>query len=86
MWRNGSARRRTHLIEFDGESANGTLMCIARLVQHGPAGGTDVVNIVQYVDQYERRQDTWRILDRQVRILWSEAHATMTAEQTADLG
>jgi hypothetical protein len=46
-------------------------------------GGTEVVNIARYIDRYERRQDRWRILDRQVRMLWTETHATLTDQQAA---
>jgi hypothetical protein len=28
--------------------------------------------VIRYVDRYARRSGAWRILDRQIRFLWSE--------------
>jgi hypothetical protein len=61
-----------HVVDLDGDTANGTMLCTARVLQANAAAGTAVVHVVRYVDRYERRQGRWRILDRQVRILWSE--------------
>ena len=70
-----------HLINLDGDRANGTLLCTARHFFANAAGGTDLVVVIRYVDRYERRDDAWLIVEREIRFLWSETHATLTDEQ-----
>jgi ketosteroid isomerase-like protein len=74
-----------HLVQLDGDAANGSLLCTARHLHANGAGGTDLVVVIRYVDRYERRQDRWLILDREIRFLWSETHATLTPEQSVEL-
>jgi ketosteroid isomerase-like protein len=69
-----------HLIDLDGDRANGSLLCTARHL-HADSG-VDVVIVIRYLDQYERRQQQWRILDREIRFLWGESHATLDPDQT----
>jgi 3-phenylpropionate/cinnamic acid dioxygenase small subunit len=71
-----------HLIDLDGDRATGSLLCTARHLHANNAGGTDLVVVIRYIDNYERRDGTWRIADRGIRFLWSETHATLTAEQS----
>jgi ketosteroid isomerase-like protein len=70
-----------HLISLDGDRANGTLLCTARHFFANAAGGTDLVVVIRYVDRYERRDDAWLIVEREIRFLWSEKHSTLTDEQ-----
>ncbi len=70
-----------HLIGLDGDTANGTLLCTARHFFPNAAGGTDLVVVIRYVDRYERRENAWLIVEREIRFLWSETHSTLTDEQ-----
>jgi ketosteroid isomerase-like protein len=74
-----------HVVDLDGTSARGTLLCTARHLYANAAGGSDVVVVIRYVDLYERREDRWRILDREIRFLWSETHAVLTDDQTVEV-
>jgi hypothetical protein len=74
-----------HLIDLDGDSARGSLLCTARHLLGNDAGGTDLVVVIRYVDQYERRDDLWFILDREIRFLWSETHPTLGAEEILEI-
>jgi hypothetical protein len=74
-----------HLIDLDGDSASGSLLCTARHLLRNGAGGTDLVVVIRYVDRYERRGDLWLILDREIRFLWSETHPTLGDEQVLDI-
>jgi len=59
-----------HLVEGDGDSTVGTVLCTAR---HLMPGGTEALNIViRYEDRYERHDGAWLIADRAIRFLWSE--------------
>lgn len=71
-----------HLLSLDGHSASGTLLCTARHLHASAVGGVDLVVVIRYVDRYERRQESWRILDREIRFLWSETHAVLKDEHT----
>jgi 3-phenylpropionate/cinnamic acid dioxygenase small subunit len=71
-----------HLVHLDGQNADGTLLCTARHLFANAAGGTDFVVVLRYVDRYQRRQDSWRILDREIRFLWTETHATLRDDQS----
>jgi 3-phenylpropionate/cinnamic acid dioxygenase small subunit len=59
-----------HLVDVQDDLASGSLLCIARLVTVGERA-TELVHIARYTDQYERRDGVWRILHREVRVLWS---------------
>jgi ketosteroid isomerase-like protein len=74
-----------HLIDLDGDSASGSVLCTARHLLGNGAGGTDLVVVIRYVDRYERRGDLWLILDREIRFLWSETHPTLSDEQVVDI-
>ena len=63
-----------HLVDVDGDTATGTVLCTARHLSKDPEDHTAVVVVIQYVDRYERRDGRWRIADRQIRFLWSERH------------
>jgi hypothetical protein len=63
-----------HLVELDGDSASGTVLCTAR---HLSNDGSEAINVmIRYVDRYVREPGGWKIADRQIRFLWSERHPT----------
>jgi hypothetical protein len=74
-----------HLIDLDGHSATGSVLCTARHLLRNSGGGTDLVVVIRYVDRYERRGDAWVIVDREIRFLWSETHPTLSDEQVLDI-
>jgi ketosteroid isomerase-like protein len=63
-----------HLVDVDGDTASGTVLCTARHLSVDPDDHTAVVVVIRYVDRYERRGGQWYIADRQIRFLWSERH------------
>jgi hypothetical protein len=63
-----------HLVDIDGDSASGTVLCTARHLSKDPSNHSAWVVIIRYVDQYERRDGRWRITDREIRFLWNERH------------
>lgn len=73
-----------HVVDIDGDMARGTVLCTARHLLAGTAVRTDLVVMIRYVDRYERR-DRWLIRDREIRFLWSEAHAAHTDAETVRL-
>ena len=59
-----------HMVEVDGDSATGEVMCTAR---HSPKGGGDVLTIhIRYIDDYVRQGGEWKICDRHIRFQWAE--------------
>jgi 3-phenylpropionate/cinnamic acid dioxygenase small subunit len=74
MFRRTAHQMTNHLVEIDGDNANGTLLCAARHLSLDADAPTSLVVVIRYVDRYERRAGSWRILDRQIRFLWSECH------------
>jgi ketosteroid isomerase-like protein len=70
MYRATTHMMTNHLVEVDGDSATGQVLCTAR---HLEADGAINV-IIRYVDRYARHAGEWRIADRQIRFLWSERH------------
>ena len=74
MFRRTAHQMTNHLVEVDGETATGTLLCTARHLSIEADSPTSLVVVIRYVDRYERRRGSWRILDRQIRFLWSERH------------
>jgi 3-phenylpropionate/cinnamic acid dioxygenase small subunit len=69
-----------HLVEIDGDSASGTVLCAARHLHKNPADHNVLVVVIRYVDRYVREPDGWRIADREIRFLWSERHDMVDAE------
>jgi SnoaL-like protein len=63
-----------HLVEVDGDTATGEVLCTARHLSVDPDDKDAVVVVIRYVDEYERRDGRWCIRDRQIRFLWSERH------------
>ncbi len=74
MFRCTAHQMTNHLVDVDGDSATGTLLCTARHLSIETDAPTALIVVIRYVDRYERRAGTWRILDRQIRFLWSERH------------
>jgi ketosteroid isomerase-like protein len=64
------------LVTVDGDRATGTVLCTARHLRNSPHDEALTV-VIRYVDIYERRGGLWLIADRQLRFLWSEAHAVI---------
>jgi len=63
-----------HLVEVDGDTASGEVLCIARHLGVDPEDTMATIVVIRYVDEYARRDGRWRITDRQIRFLWSERH------------
>jgi hypothetical protein len=74
-----------HLVDLDGDSASGSVLCTARHLLDTGGGGTDLVVVIRYVDGYKRRGDAWVIQDREIRFLWSETHPTLRDEEVLDI-
>ena len=72
MYRRTAHLMTNHLVDIDGDTASGSLLCTARHLMKDPANTDVLVVVIRYVDRYERRAGAWRILDRQIRFLWSE--------------
>jgi len=76
MYRHTAHMMTNHLVEVDGDTATGEVLCFAR---HLTLDDTDPVSInviIRYHDRYIRHARHWLILDREIRFLWSERHAT----------
>lgn len=72
MYRATTHMMTNHLVDVQGDSATGQVLCTAR---HMELDGASTINVViRYVDSYARRQGAWKIADRQIRFLWSERH------------
>jgi len=69
-----------HLVDVNGDTATGEVLCTARHLSVDPDDDAAVVVIIRYVDEYARRDGRWCITDRQIHFLWSERH------QVADPG
>lgn len=59
-----------HMIELDGDSATGNLLCIARHTRKD-SNEVQIINL-RYEDVYARTGGEWKIIDRQLRFLWGE--------------
>jgi len=64
-----------HLVEVEGDSAKGTVLCTARHLVKDRENSMNVM--IRYVDSYVRQGGDWKIADRQIRFLWSEQHAAI---------
>ncbi|MCW1430740.1 nuclear transport factor 2 family protein [Novosphingobium sp. JCM 18896] len=65
-----------HLVEVDGDTASGEVLCVARHLTRDDVDPVSINVHIRYVDRYVRHEGRWLILDRQIRFLWSERHAT----------
>lgn len=72
MFRRTAHVMTNHLVELDGDSATGSVLCTARHLHLDEP--TVLVVVLKYVDRYERIGRSWRISDREIRFLWSERH------------
>jgi 3-phenylpropionate/cinnamic acid dioxygenase small subunit len=63
-----------HLVDIDGNTATGSVLCTARHLSVDPEDHSAWVVVIRYVDRYERRDSRWQIVDRQIRFLWNERH------------
>ncbi|HEY1633896.1 MAG TPA: nuclear transport factor 2 family protein [Acidimicrobiales bacterium] len=65
------------LYEIDDDSATGEVYCVAHHLTHDPAGATDYVMLIRYLDAYQRCDDgRWRISSRRLLVDWTEDRAT----------
>lgn len=86
MFRDTAHMMTNHMIEVDGDSATGSLLCTARHLSIDPSIPAALTVMIRYVDRYEKHEGAWRIADRQIRFLWSERHDVVDssfADQTA---
>ena len=74
MFRRTFHQMTNHLVNVDGDTATGTLLCAARFLSSDPVDDSAGVNVIRYVDRYERRSGEWRIAEREIHFLWSERH------------
>jgi SnoaL-like domain len=66
-----------HIVELEGDSANGQVYCCAR---HLALDAKSVLNVlIRYEDRYRRIDGKWRIADRKIRFLWDEVHPAGSA-------
>lgn len=64
-----------HLVDVQGDTATGQLLCTAR---HLIKDRENTMNVmIRYIDSYERHDGAWKIADRQIRFLWSEQHTAI---------
>ena len=62
------------IYEIDGDNATGEVYCVARHLRVRDDDTTDFVWFIRYIDRYERRDGTWLIADRTLRVDWTETH------------
>ena len=74
MYRHTAHMMTNHLVEVDGDSASGQVLCAARHLSNDSEQPNSMNVIIRYIDRYERREGAWKIADRQIRFLWSELH------------
>ena len=75
MYRRTAHMMTNHLVEVEGDSARGEVLCTARHLSADPADPGSINVIIRYVDRYVRSPAGWRIADRRIHFLWSERHA-----------
>ena len=60
-------------VTINGDRADGETGCLAHMMSQGPRGGEIlIVEGVRYVDQWVRREGSWRFASRRVVIDFSE--------------
>lgn len=74
MFRDTAHMMTNHMVEVDGASATGSLLCTARHLSIDPTVPAALTVVLRYVDRYEKHEGAWRIADREIRFLWSERH------------
>ena len=75
VYRHTAHMMTNHLVHVTGDEATGEVLCVARhLTRDEPPVSINIV--IRYLDKYVRDDGAWRILDRQIRFLWSERHET----------
>jgi len=63
-----------HLVELNGDSASGEVLCTARHLSLDENHPSSLNVIIRYIDRYKKYLGEWKIADRQIRFLWSERH------------
>lgn len=76
MYRHTAHMMTNHLVELDGDMATGEVLCVARHLTNDAEKPVSINVIIRYVDEYVRHNGCWLIMDRHIRFLWSERHAT----------
>ena len=70
-----------HVIDGEGDTATGTVSCLAHHVLDTRTGRKSLVWIVRYADRYAFADDRWWFARREVAVRWIESHpVTWTAE------
>jgi ketosteroid isomerase-like protein len=72
MFRRTAHVMTNHLVEVDGDTATGTVLCTARHLRSDPQDMEVWLVVIRYIDRYERFGGEWRIADRRIHFLWSE--------------
>jgi hypothetical protein len=75
LYRHTAHMMTNHLVDIDGDSARGEVLCMARHLSANAVPPVSINIMIRYVDRYERTHGKWLIADRQIRFLWSEHHA-----------
>jgi hypothetical protein len=76
MYKRTTHMMTNHLVELEGGKATGEVLCTARHLTNDAQDPVSITVIIRYVDHYIRHEGRWLIMDRQIRFLWSERHAT----------
>jgi uncharacterized protein (TIGR02246 family) len=65
-----------HVIELDGDEADGTTACLAHHV-YSTDGGEErlFVMAIRYHDRYVKEHGLWRFAERRLRLEWSDDRA-----------
>ena len=58
-----------HRVQIDGDLATGHTYCVA----HHVTGSDDHIMAIRYEDTFRQEEDGWKIAERHLRHLWTEA-------------
>ena len=68
-----------HQVTVDGDQARGRCYFQAQHVTRGAAGDDNYIIAGQYLDQFRRTEQGWRIASRVLRVTWRDGNAPGTA-------
>ena len=74
MYRRTAHMMTNHLVDVDGDTGTGQVLCMARHLSADPGAAESLNVIIRYIDFYARVGGKWLIADRQIRFLWNERH------------
>lgn len=72
-----------HEIEIDGDRARGRCQLIGSAFLQTKAGAPSACLRGEYVDEYVRTDEGWRIADRVLTITWGEGNTAILSQQHA---